>query len=37
MAILIVGDRKAIEPKLREIGDLGGSIRFLDADGNPLE
>lgn len=37
MAILIVGDRKAIEPRLREIDRLGGSIRFLDAEGNPLE
>jgi zinc protease len=37
MAILIVGDRKVIEPRLREIDALGGSIRFLDAEGNPLE
>lgn len=34
MAILIVGDRKAIEPKLREIEGWGNSIRFLDAEGN---
>jgi zinc protease len=37
MAILIVGDRKAIEPKLKEIEGLGSSIRFLDAEGNPLD
>lgn len=34
MAILIVGDRKAIEPRLREIEGWGSSIRFLDAEGN---
>lgn len=34
MAILIVGDRKVIEPRLREIEGWGGAIRFLDADGN---
>lgn len=37
MAILIVGDRKVIEPKLREIDAWGSSIRFLDAEGNPIE
>jgi zinc protease len=37
MAILIVGDRKVIEPKLREIEGWGTSMRFLDAEGNPLE
>ena len=37
MAILVVGDRKVIEPKLREINGLGNSIRFLDAEGNPLQ
>jgi hypothetical protein len=36
MAILIVGDRKAIESKLREIEGWGGSLRFLDAEGNPV-
>ncbi len=34
MAILIVGDRKVIEPKLKEIEGWGSSIRFLDAEGN---
>jgi hypothetical protein len=37
MAILIVGDRKSIEPKLKEIDVWGSSIRFLDAEGNPVE
>ncbi len=37
MAILVVGDRKVVEPRLREIDVWGSSIRFLDADGNPLE
>jgi zinc protease len=36
MAILIVGDRKAIESRLREIQGLGSSIQFLDAEGNPV-
>lgn len=36
MAILIVGDRKAIEPKLREIEVWGSTIRLLDAEGNPV-
>lgn len=34
MAIVIVGDRKVIEPKLKE---LGFPITILDADGNVLE
>ncbi len=37
MAILVVGDRKAIEPKLKEIDVWGNSIRFLDTEGNPIE
>ena len=37
MAILVVGDRKSIEPKLREIETWGNSIRFLDTEGNPVE
>ena len=32
MAILIVGDRKVIEPKLKEIKGLGDSIVYLDAE-----
>ncbi len=37
MAILIVGDRKVIEPKLRQIEGWGDSISYLDTDGNPIE
>ncbi|CAN5179796.1 pitrilysin family protein [soil metagenome] len=37
MAILIVGDRKVIEPKLKEIEGLGDSIVYLDAEGNQLK
>ena len=37
MAILIVGDRKVIEPKLKEIKGLGNSIVYLDAEGNQLK
>jgi zinc protease len=33
MSIVIVGDRKTIEPKLKE---LGYSITYMDADGNPV-
>ncbi len=33
MAIIVVGDRKVIEPKLKE---LGMSVNILDADGNAL-
>lgn len=35
MAILIVGDRNVIEPKLREIDGWGKNIRLLDGEGNP--
>jgi zinc protease len=34
MAIVIVGDKKVIEPKLKEIG--GYAITYLDADGKPI-
>jgi zinc protease len=37
MAIVIVGDKLAIEPKLREIDMLGKSITILDAEGNPVK
>ncbi len=37
MAILIVGDRKVIEPKLKEIKGLGNSIVYLDAEGNEIK
>jgi zinc protease len=35
VAILVVGDRKAIEPGLRLLGGL-GPITFLDAEGRPV-
>jgi zinc protease len=34
MAILVVGDRKVIEPGLRSLGDI-GSITLLDPEGRP--
>ncbi len=37
MAILIVGDRKVIEPRLKEIEGWGGSISYLDSEGNPIQ
>jgi len=36
LAILVVGDRKAIEPGLRSFAGLGSTITFLDAEGRPL-
>ena len=33
MAIVIVGDRKVVEPHLKE---LGLPVNILDADGNPV-
>ncbi|HZH91814.1 MAG TPA: pitrilysin family protein [Pyrinomonadaceae bacterium] len=35
MAILVVGDRKAVEPGLRSLG-IGDSITLLDAEGRPV-
>jgi hypothetical protein len=35
MAVLVVGDKAVIEPKLREIEGWGKTIYYLDADGNP--
>lgn len=37
MAILIVGDRSVIEPKLKEIDGLGDNIHYLDTSGSPIE
>lgn len=37
MAIVIVGDKAVIEPKLKEIDELGKKILFLDTEGNPIE
>lgn len=36
MAILIVGDKNAVEPKLKEIEGWGNTITYLDLDGNPI-
>ena len=36
MAILIVGDRKVIEPSLRSLEDLGTTLSFLDTEGRPI-
>jgi zinc protease len=35
MAIVIVGDRSVIEPRLKEIERLGKTITYLDTEGNP--
>ena len=37
MAIVIVGDRKVIEPGLKEIPTWGSTIRILDADGKMVD
>jgi zinc protease len=37
MAIVIVGDKSVIEPKLKEIEGLGNSIVYLDPEGNPTK
>jgi zinc protease len=37
LAIVVVGDRKTIEPGLKEIDGLGSSIVYLDAEGNPIQ
>ncbi|MGB7069160.1 MAG: pitrilysin family protein [Pyrinomonadaceae bacterium] len=37
MAILIVGDKSVIEPRLKEIDGWGQSIHYLDSEGNPLK
>jgi predicted Zn-dependent peptidase len=36
MAILVVGDRKIVEPGLRSIEDLGTTLSFLDTEGRPI-
>jgi zinc protease len=36
LAILVVGDRKVIEPGLRSLDGLGATITFLDVEGRPL-
>ncbi len=37
LAIVVVGDRKTIEPGLKQIEGLGDSIVYLDTEGNPLK
>ena len=37
MAIIIVGDRSVIEPKLKEIPNWGSTLRILDTNGNLVE
>ncbi|MGH9901912.1 MAG: M16 family metallopeptidase, partial [Pyrinomonadaceae bacterium] len=36
VAILVVGDRKVIEPALRSLEEVGDSITFVDAEGRPV-
>ena len=36
MAILVVGDRKVIEPTLRSLPDIGASLTLVDTEGRPL-
>jgi hypothetical protein len=35
MAILVVGDRKVIEPGLRSLPDVSTSVVLLDTEGKP--
>jgi zinc protease len=35
MAILVVGDRKVIEPGLRQLTDVGTTITYVDPEGRP--
>lgn len=35
MAILVVGDRKVVEPRLRSLPEIGQTITVLDAEGRP--
>jgi hypothetical protein len=36
MAILVVGDRKVIEPGLRSLEAVGTTITFVDMEGKPV-
>ena len=36
MAIVVVGDRKAIEASLRSLPELGGSLMIVDTEGRPV-
>ncbi|MER3631317.1 MAG: hypothetical protein C4325_03415 [Blastocatellia bacterium] len=37
MAIVIVGDRKLIEPGLKQIDKWGKAVYYLDSEGNPVQ
>jgi zinc protease len=37
MAILIVGDKAVVEPKLKEIEGWGDKIQYLDTEGDPVK
>ncbi len=37
MAILVVGDRKVIEPALRSLDGIGAKINYLSEEGRPVE
>lgn len=36
MAILVVGDRKEIEPGLRSLQEIGATITYVDSEGKPV-
>jgi predicted Zn-dependent peptidase len=36
LAILVVGDRREIEPGLRSLSEIGGTLVVVDAEGNPV-
>ncbi|MDQ3687261.1 MAG: insulinase family protein [Acidobacteriota bacterium] len=36
LAILVVGDRREIEPGLRSLSEIGGTLVVIDAEGNPV-
>jgi len=36
MAILVVGDRKVIEPGLRSLEAVGTTVTFVDMEGKPV-
>jgi hypothetical protein len=36
MAIVVVGDRKVIEPGLRSLDAVGKTVTFVDMEGKPV-
>jgi hypothetical protein len=36
MAIVVVGDRKVIEPGLRSLEPVGTTVTFVDTEGKPV-